>query len=39
MRYFIHFCNTCENNVEISVKGDAWCCGVLMENIGDMNEK
>ena len=36
--YTILFCSVCENKVELSVKGDAFCCGVAMVKIGEMNE-
>ena len=38
MKYTILFCSVCENKVELSVKGEAWCCGEKMEKIGEMNE-
>ena len=36
--YTILFCSVCENKVELSVKGEAWCCGDKMVKTGVMED-
>jgi len=36
MKYHVLFCSVCEYKVELSVKGEAYCCGEQMVKTGEM---